>query len=551
MQLGMTQIRSTSTRSCRKGFACAAFFRILFTMRRLFLSLTLSAALPIFAADSYEFQIQTLTAQMRYDVEEMVVTPGSAVKIVFENGDDLPHNLVFCQPGTNTMAMSLKQMEDAEAALKRNWLPNDPAIWQHSKMLNPHEVDTLEFTAPETTGDYPFVCTFPGHAATMRGVLKVMEPTPLFEDLAFKMYLGSWKKLPDFAKLTPHREGKLDNGLIDVALDDYKNEFGVVYTGTLNAPREGTYVFYMASDDGARLTVDGKVLIDQDGIHPASVSEAKTKLAEGPHKVRLEYFQYHGYVNLFLGWKGARSAPTALSTWAPKSWEKGEPNKKKDFDPIPLIADKEPILYRNFIQGAGNRGNGVGFPGGLNLAWSAESMNLALVWRGAFMDASQHWNSRGGGHKPPMGYDVVAPAPQPWVSLAKLPSPDAEWPQIDQFGRAEGFEWLGFTLDTARNPTFRYQWKGSTVEDHFEAVGDGKTPEGKIVRTVTIRGPIPKGTRFLVAANSEIAGTGDTWMIGKDALRVAIEGARAQTAHGRLTLPAQQGPVTLTYFWTK
>jgi hypothetical protein len=35
----------------------------------------------------------------------------------------LPHNLVFCQPGTDTAAMAMKQMEKPDEALKRNWLP--------------------------------------------------------------------------------------------------------------------------------------------------------------------------------------------------------------------------------------------------------------------------------------------------------------------------------------------------------------------------------------------------------------------------------------------
>lgn len=522
-------------------------------MRRshLFLTLTFATAISALSAETHEFQIHTLTAQMRYDTEEILVTPGSSVKIVFENGDDLPHNLVFCQPGTNTMAMSLKQMEDAEAALKRNWLPDDPAIWLHSKMLNPHESDTLEFTAPTKPGDYPYVCTFPGHAATMTGVLRVAAASPGFAKLNFKMYLGAWKKLPNFKNLTPHREGPLENKLIDIALDDYKNEFGVVYTGTLNAPRNGQYTFYMASDDGARLLIDGEPVIDQDGIHGAKVGEGRIKLEKGPHTVRLEYFQLHTHLNLFLGWKAPGAAPTALSTWAPKGWQRGAPKKEKEFSPIPLVADKEPVLYRNFIAGAGNRGIGIGFPGGLNLAWSAESMNLALVWRGAFMDASMHWNSRGGGHQPPMGYDVVAPAPQTWVSLADLATPDAQWPVISEHGRAEHFEWHGYRLDADRNPTFRYQWQGATVEDHVRAEGDGKTVEGTITRTIKIDGPMPAAARFLVAASDKITAKDNAWIVSDRALKITITGATPELAHGRLTVPATEGEITLTYSWTK
>jgi azurin len=119
-------------------------------------------------------KIKTLTAQMKYDTDGFTVRPGEAISLTLENGDDLPHNIVFCQPGTDTMTMVLKQMENPEAALKREWVPEDKAIWLHSKMLNPHEEQTLEFAAPEKAGDYPFVCTFPGHALSMKGVMKVL-----------------------------------------------------------------------------------------------------------------------------------------------------------------------------------------------------------------------------------------------------------------------------------------------------------------------------------------------------------------------------------------
>jgi plastocyanin len=122
-------------------------------------ALPLLAVFSAAAAEPAVFKIKTMTAQMKYDTAEMLVEPSQPVKIQFENGDDLPHNLVFCQPGTDTAAMALKQMEKPDEALKRNWLPDDPRIWAHSKMLNPHEKQELTFTAPEKPGTYPYVCT--------------------------------------------------------------------------------------------------------------------------------------------------------------------------------------------------------------------------------------------------------------------------------------------------------------------------------------------------------------------------------------------------------
>ena len=138
---------------------------------------------------------------------------------------------------------------------------------------------------------------------------------------------------------------------------------------------------------------------------------------------------------------------------------------------MPLVVGQEPIVYRNFIAGAGNRGIAVGFPGNANIAWSAESMNLALVWRGAFIDAARHWNSRGGGHQPPLGYDVIQPLPEGTLPFALVAPGAREWPKRDDWkkvakgGRAGDYQWRGYELDSKRNPTFHYEWRGVKVAE--------------------------------------------------------------------------------------
>ena len=514
-----------------------------------FLSILFPFALS--AADPVSYTIKTMTAQMKYDTTELQAEPGQPVKIHFKNEDDLPHNLVLCQPGTDTMAMALKQMEKPEDALKRNWLPDDPRIWAHTKMLNPHQDEVLSFTAPEKPGSYPFVCTFPGHAMTMRGELKVAPMGGKLQDLNFALYLGNWKSLPDFAKLTPHRTGKVESNLIEVKLDDYKNEFGVVFSGKLTAPKKGSYRFYLSSDDGARLLIDGQEVLIYDGIHPASeIKEKGIPLEKGEHTYRLEYFQGGGQIELYAAWKGTDFQITPLSSWLHPQW-KGGAKKKTDFDPIPLVVKDEPVLYRNFIQGAGNRGIAVGYPGGVNLAWSAESMNLALLWRGAFMDASRHWNSRGGGYQPPLGYDVLQPTGEVTPAFFITEKADAEWPKWDKAARYDDFAWKGYTLDAKRNPTFRYTWKGVEVEESFATSGNGNKPDGDptLVRTVKIAGELPPHSWFRIASGNGIEQRDGIFLCrsGNTSYQVKAEGA--QLAGQNLVLPASLGVMTITYKW--
>lgn len=519
--------------------------------------MTRSLLIPLFATVSAcavepaAFTLKTLTAQMKYDTPEMFVQPGQPVKIVFENNDDLPHNLVFCQPGTDTAAMALKQMDKPEEALKRNWLPDDPRIWAHSKMLNPHKKQELTFTAPEKTGNYPYVCTFPGHALTMRGEMKVMKAGEGLHDLTFALYLGKWQRLPDFQKLKPHREGKVESDLIEIKLDDYKNEFGVVFTGRLNAPKKGLYRFFLSSDDGARIFIDDKELVTYDGIHPASeIREQRTTLEKGAHTYRLEYFQGADQIHLYAAWKGPGFQITPLSKWRHPDWRGGS-SKKSDFAPIPLVVKDEPLIYRNFIQGAGNRAIGVGYPGGINIAWSAESMNLALIWRGAFIDASRHWNSRGGGYEKPLGYDVLQPTGEATPAFFITDKPDAEWPKWDKSKRYEGFAWKGYSLDARRFPAFRYTWHDAEVEETFSVEGNGNKADGnaKLIRTIKVSGKLPANAWYRIGSG-QFEGK-DGVFIFKNPQKYRITAAGAQAAGSNLVIPAKTGTMTITYQWAQ
>jgi azurin len=515
-------------------------------------------AVRVSAAEPQIIKIKTLQAQMRYDVAEFTVAPGTDVKIILENVDDMPHNLVLFQSGTDVVAVTNKNMEKPEEALKRAWLPDDPRMLAHSQMVNPKSTDEIVFKAPATPGVYPYVCTFPGHALSMQGKMKVASPGPGLTALKFAVYLGDWNKLPDFATLQPHREGDIVDNLVQLKFDDYKNQYGVVFTGKLKAPKDSEYTFLITSDDGGRIFVDGKKIVEHDGIHPASdIKEGKVKLKAGDHDFRLEYFQQTGGAELFAAWKGADFTATPLSKWMPPSF-KDAPKKKADAPPpIPLIVGQEPVVYRNFIAGAGNRGFGVGYPGGINLAWNAEQMNLAMVWRGAFIDAGRHWTGRGGGAQAPLGFDVFRPAGELSPPLAVLASTSAEWPKSDPKQRAEGFAWKGYTLDAQRFPTFLYEWDGVKITDRFDVQGDAVAGAGKLIRTLQLNGPIPANAFYRAATGASIQPEHGGFLVTNG--RFALEGREfentfritadgAQIAGQNLLIPARS-EIKITYSW--
>jgi azurin len=115
---------------------------------------------------------------MSYDTTSFIVKAGQKVKLTFTNDNPtapLQHNFVLGVLGSKDklIALSNGMMADMVGAMKNGFIPQDPAVLAHTKLLNPKESETLEFTAPAEKGDYPYMCTFPGHSLIMNGTMKV------------------------------------------------------------------------------------------------------------------------------------------------------------------------------------------------------------------------------------------------------------------------------------------------------------------------------------------------------------------------------------------
>lgn len=111
---------------------------------------------------------------MKFDKEVFTVVAGQKVMIELENLDGMQHNLVIIKPGTiNKVGAAADALARDPKGAQLNYVPKMPEVLHATKLLNPEEVVTLTFTAPTEPGDYPFVCTFPGHWRMMNGIMKV------------------------------------------------------------------------------------------------------------------------------------------------------------------------------------------------------------------------------------------------------------------------------------------------------------------------------------------------------------------------------------------
>jgi azurin len=58
-----------------------------------------------------------------------------------------------------------------------NYVPKMPEVLFSTKLINPSETVKVRFRVPAEAGDYPFICSFPGHWRIMNGVMTVTAAT--------------------------------------------------------------------------------------------------------------------------------------------------------------------------------------------------------------------------------------------------------------------------------------------------------------------------------------------------------------------------------------
>ena len=119
-------------------------------------------------------QLSTVSSKMAYDKPVINISAGSLVSLVFSNPDEMPHNVVIIKPGTSE---KVGKAADAMAGMKdgyrKNFIPAISEVLYATPLVATGKSFKLDFKAPDKRGDYPFICTFPGHWRIMKGVIKV------------------------------------------------------------------------------------------------------------------------------------------------------------------------------------------------------------------------------------------------------------------------------------------------------------------------------------------------------------------------------------------
>lgn len=324
--------------------------------------------------------------------------------------------------------------------------------------------------------------TAPWTAPELMKLFPLEKPPTALANLTSRVYKGQWNQTPDFTKIQSENVEEEHSGIVDTALAAKGEDFGIVWEGDFMAPADGEYAFILDADDGAKLIFDGKTVAEVKGLGPMNgsrVANGKAALKAGANPIRIEYFQGKGNQGIALGWKLAGAKQWQWLSAAPPKTTGGNP-------PIPLMPqDGKTVMYRNFIKGSTARGIGFGFPGEVNMVYSADNLAPELVWAGGFIDAGLHWTNRGQGFQSPMSDEVIS------LTKQRIFPPTARF--------------KGYSLDPQGNPTFHVNIDGQLLSDAF-APG----PDGSLVRTLKLSGgtsvlEIPLGDNPSVTSEKSVS----------------------------------------------
>lgn len=239
-------------------------------------------------------------------------------------------------------------------------------------------------------------------------------------------------------------------------------------------------------------------------------------------------------------------------------------------EPMELVVAEEAVMLRRSYQGIGKRGIGVGYPNRVNLAFDAEQMRLAMIWKGKFVDPAGAWSGQGSGTARPLGTDLIRfplgpevdDATNPWsvdelLDMAEgLRSEENHQPQR---ARPPHHKFLGYTLDDKQRPTFLYQFENVRIEDYALDPGDPDSETALIRRTLTFQSDSPRANVVFRAAQHEriIAQADGRFLVGEK-LRIRVisprRGRIVETTSGQqlrvpLDIPAGKSTLVLEYTW--
>ena len=123
--------------------------------------------------------------------------------------------------------------------------------------------------------------------------------------IRYDYFVGNFTDASALDVSKPKESGVM--GGFNLEQPDGVSEYGYIFSGYLFVPTTGSYTFYLESNDGSRLFINGKELINNDGLHGAKEESGKTNLNKGYYPILVKYFQAGNAQKLKVSWQLAGS----------------------------------------------------------------------------------------------------------------------------------------------------------------------------------------------------------------------------------------------------
>ncbi len=136
--------------------------------------------------------------------------------------------------------------------------------------------------------------------ATFRPAEKIPENPE--NGLTYHYYEGLWNQVPDFNTIPA-----LDKGItatFDLSKRRRDERIGLKFEGIIKVPADGIYTFYTESNDGSKLFIGEKEVVNNDGPHGMEEKSGQIALKTGYHSIMVTYFQTMNKLGLIVRYQG-------------------------------------------------------------------------------------------------------------------------------------------------------------------------------------------------------------------------------------------------------